>query len=137
MTSLTDTTSGKTGGRDALLLVARLLLAALFVLAGLSKLGTAGPTTAYIASVGLPMPEIIYYATIAIEAVGGLLLIAGFKTRYTAVALGLFSIAAGVIFHTDFADQIQITMFLKNLAIAGGMFALAASGPGRLSVDRG
>ena len=137
MTSLTDTPASPSGGRDALLLVARLLLAALFVLAGLSKLGTAESTTAYIASAGLPMPDLLYYATIAIEVVGGLLLIAGYKTRYAALALGAFCIAAAAIFHKDFADQIQITMFLKNLAIAGGMFALATSGPGRFSIDRG
>lgn len=65
------------------------------------------------------------------------LLIAGYRTRAAAIALGLFSILAGAIFHADFADQMQFTSFLKNLAIAGGMFQLAAFGPGRLSLDRG
>jgi putative oxidoreductase len=62
---------------------------------------------------------------------------AGYRTRAAAIALGLFSILAGAIFHADFADQMQFTSFLKNLAIAGGMFQLAALGPGRLSLDKG
>lgn len=123
--------------QDITALVGRLLLASLFILAGVNKIGAAEGTIGYIASVGLPLPEVIYYATVAIEIVGGLLLAAGLKARQAAAALGLFSIAAAVLFHNDFADQMQMTMFLKNLAIGGGMFAVAAFGPGRLSIDRG
>lgn len=134
------TTSANTAApsvsQDALALVGRLLLAALFILAGVNKIGAAEGTIGYIASVGLPLAEPIYYATVAIEIVGGLMLAVGFKARYAAAALGLFSIAAAVLFHADFADQNQMTAFLKNLSIGGGMFFVAAFGPGRFSLDR-
>jgi putative oxidoreductase len=126
-----------TATQDAAALGARLLLATLFLIAGLGKLAAIEGTTGYIASVGLPFAGALTYATIALEVVGAGLLIAGYKTRPAAIALGLFSILAGAIFHADFADQMQITSLLKNLAIAGGMFQLAAFGPGRLSLDRG
>lgn len=136
MTTATDTAALPIP-RDATALIARILLALLFLLAGIGKLTSAEATTGYIASVGLPMPEIVYYLTVAIEILGGLLLIVGFKARHVAAALGLFSIVAAAIFHNNFADQMQMTMFLKNLAIAGGMFMVAIDGPGRFSLDRG
>jgi len=126
-----------TSTQDAVALAARLLLAAIFLIMGLGKLAAAEGTIGYIASVGLPFAAGIYYATIALEVIGAGLLIAGYKTRAAAAALGVFSIVAAAIFHADFADQMQFTNFLKNLAIAGGMFQLAAFGPGRLSLDRG
>mgnify|MGYP001488431510 CR=1 FL=1 len=122
---------------DATALVGRILLAVLFLLAGIGKLPAAEATTGYIASVGLPLPGVVFYLTVALELLGGLALIVGYKTRYVALALGLFSIAAAAIFHNNLADQMQMTMFLKNFAIAGGMFMLALYGPGRLSIDRG
>lgn len=130
-------TAATTSTQDAVALSARLLLAAIFLIMGLGKLAAAEGTIGYIASVGLPFAGAVYYATIALEVVGAGLLIAGYRTRAAAVALGVFSIVAAVIFHADFADQMQFTSFLKNLAIAGGMFQLAAFGPGRLSLDRG
>lgn len=129
-------TSAVTSTQDAVALGARLLLAAIFLIMGLGKLAAAEGTIGYIASVGLPFAASIYYATIALEVVGAGLLIAGYRTRAAAIALGVFSIVAAAIFHADFADQMQFTSFLKNLAIAGGMFQLAAFGPGRLSLDR-
>lgn len=123
--------------RDAGTLVARLLLAALFLISGLAKVGAAEGTSAYIASAGLPFPELLYWITLAVEVIGGVLLIVGYKTRYAALVLGLFTLAAAVFFHADFADQMQFTNFLKNLSIAGGMFMVALFGPGRYSVDRG
>lgn len=125
------------GKQDTLTLIGRVLLASLFVLAGVNKLGAAEGTIGYIASAGLPLAGPIFYATVALEIIGGLMLAVGFKARTAATALGLFSIAAAVFFHADFADQNQVTAFLKNLAIAGGMFFVAAFGPGRLSLDRG
>ena len=130
-------TTSTTSTQDAVALGARLLLAAIFLIRGLGKLAAAEGTMGYIASVGLPFPVGVYYATIALEVLGAVLLIAGYRTRAAAIALGLFSIVAAAIFHADFGDQVQFTNFLKNLAIAGGMFQLAAFGPGRISVDRG
>ncbi|MCK0127954.1 DoxX family protein [Erythrobacter sp. F6033] len=118
-------------------LIGRLLLAALFILAGVNKLTGMEGTVGYIASVGLPFPELVYFATVALEIGGGLLLAVGYKARYAAFALGIFTVLTAVIFHNDFSQQIEMTLFLKNLAIAGGMFAVAAFGPGNISVDRG
>lgn len=125
-----------TATQDGLALVARLLLSALFMLAGINKIMGMEGTVGYIASVGLPLPELVYFGTVALEIVGGLMLATGFKTRLAAGALGIFTLLTAFIFHNDFAQQIEMTLFLKNLSIAGGMFALAAFGPGRLSVDR-
>jgi putative oxidoreductase len=133
----TAASASGTAARDAVALGARLLLAAIFLIMGLGKLAAAEGTIGYIAGVGLPFPEAVYYATVALEVIGAGLLIAGYRTRTAATALGLFSILAGAIFHADFADQMQLASFLKNLAIAGGMFQLAAFGPGQLSLDRG
>ena len=123
-------------GTDAAALAGRILLAAIFVLSGVTKLGAVEGTIGYIASVGLPFADAIFYAVVALEIVGGLMLIAGFKTRLVALALGAFSIAAAVTFHADFADQNQMIHFLKNLALAGGMLQVAAFGPGRLALSR-
>ncbi|MEM1053666.1 MAG: DoxX family protein [Pseudomonadota bacterium] len=143
MNTLTDTlpsgastTIASNGSQDIAALIGRLLIASLFILAGINKLGAAEGTIGYIASVGLPLAEPIYYATLAIEIIGGVMLAVGFKARYAAAALGLFSIAAAVFFHADFTDQSQMTSFLKNLSLAGGMFFVAAFGPGRFSLDR-
>lgn len=122
--------------QDVLALVARLLLAALFILAGINKIGGMEGTVGYISSVGLPLPEVVYFGTVALEIGGGLLLAAGFKARQISLVLGVFTVLTAVIFHNDFSQQIEMTMFLKNLAIAGGMFAIAAFGGGRLSLDR-
>lgn len=128
--------ASSSGSQDAVALLGRLLLATLFILAGFNKIGAAEGMIGYIASVGLPFPEAIYYATVALEIVGGLMLAVGFKTRYSAAALGVFSIAAAVLFHNNFAEQAEMTNFLKNLSLAGGMFYVAAFGPGRFSIDR-
>ena len=135
--TLTPAPATTTATQDAVALIGRLLLTNLFILAGVNKLGAAEGTIGYISSVGLPFAELIYYGAVAVEIVGGLMLAVGFKARYAAAALGLFSIAAAVFFHSNFADQSEMTSFLKNLSLAGGMFVVAAFGPGRLSVDRG
>lgn len=124
------------GVHDALALIGRLLLAALFILAGFGKIGAAQGTIGYIASVGIPFAEAVYYATIALEIGGGILLAIGFKTRIVAVALAAFSIASAVLFHADFSDQMQFTSFFKNLAIAGGMLQVIAFGAGRFAISR-
>lgn len=140
MTTTTATQTAASGNsiasQDMLALAARILLAAIFILSGFAKLGAAEGTIGYIASVGMPFPEAVYFATVALELIGGVALVLGFKTRLVAFALAGFSIAAAVIFHADFGDQSQFTSFLKNLAIAGGMLQVAAFGPGRLSLDR-
>ena len=112
---------------------ARFLLAFIFLMAGVSKIGQYAGTQAYMASVGVPgslLPLVI-----ALEIGGALALIAGFKARWAALALALFSVVSAVLFHLDFGDQMQSIMFMKNLAIAGGLLVLAAAGPGVWSLD--
>ena len=137
MTTSANTVASTSTSQDALALVARLLLAALFILAGINKIGAMEGTVGYISSVGLPFPEIVYFGTVAFEIVAGLMLAAGFKARLVGLAMGIFTVLTAVIFHSDFSQEIEVTLFLKNLAIAGGMFAIAAFGAGRFSVDRG
>ncbi len=126
--------------QSPLALLARVLLAALFVPAGLSKIGGFAGTAGYIASKGLPMPEVLAALTIALEVGAGVLLLVGLFTRHAALALGAFTLLAGVLFHNYWAmpeaqQMMQSLMFWKNVAIAGGLFALAAFGAGALSVD--
>ena len=111
-------------------------MAAIFILSGATKLGAVDGTVGYIASAGVPFAEVIFYIVVALELLGGALLVLGYQTRIVATALGAFSIAAAVIFHADFADPNQMIHFLKNLAMAGGLLQVAAFGPGRLALDR-
>ena len=126
--------------QSAFSLAARILLAALFLPAGLSKLFGFTGTVGYIASVGLPLPMVGAVLAVALELLGGLALIAGYQTRWAALLMALFTVAAGVLFHNFWAApaeafQVQQIMFMKNLAIAGGLLALTAFGPGAMSLD--
>lgn len=123
-----------------LTLLARILLAAIFIIAGLSKIGGFESTVAYIASKGLPAPGLIAALTIAIEVLGGIAIVLGYKARIAAFVLAMFTILAAVIFHNFWdapADQayVQNIMFMKNLSIAGGLFLLTVFGAGGLSID--
>jgi putative oxidoreductase len=115
--------------------LARLLLATLFLLAGYGKLMNPAGTIGYISSAGLPLPQLGYAIALAAELGGGLLILVGYKTRLIAPLMALFTLATAVAFHNNFADQSQMTSFLKNLAIAGGFLALMANGAGALSLD--
>lgn len=115
-------------------LLGRILLSSLFLLAGLNKIGNYAGTAAYMASVGAPAA--LLPAVIALEVGGALAIILGFQTRLVAVLLAGFSIVAAVLFHSNFADPIQMIMFLKNVSIAGAFLLLAALGAGPLSLDR-
>jgi putative oxidoreductase len=115
--------------------VGRLMIGLPFALSGLSKLGAYGATTGYISAVGLPFPPLAYAVAVAAELGGGLLLVAGYRARYVAAALALFSIATAIAFHNNFADQNQMIHFLKNVMMAGGLVQIAAFGAGALSLD--
>ena len=111
----------------------RVLLAVLFLLAGLSKLGAYSATAAYMASAGVP--GALLPAVIATEVLGSLAIILGWKTRIVATLMAGFTLLTALMFHTNFADQTQMIMFLKNVSIAGGFLSLIAHGAGRFSVD--
>ncbi|MEL7429187.1 MAG: DoxX family protein [Pseudomonadota bacterium] len=120
---------------STLLLISRVLLALIFILAGLNKFGNIAGTAGYIGSVGLPMGTLLAWAAAIFEVVAGIAILIGFQTKLAAYALAAFCIVSGAIFHNNFGDQIQFILFMKNLAIAGGFLALAVSGPGSISVD--
>ena len=121
-------------------LVGRLLMAFLFLPAGIAKIGAFAGTAGYIASKGLPMPEVGAVIAIVVEVVCGLALIAGFKTRYAALVLAVFTLAATVFFHNYWAMPAEMVraqqiMFNKNIAVIGGLLFLAAYGAGAWSMD--
>jgi putative oxidoreductase len=115
--------------------LARLLLAALFLFSGLGKIAAPGQTMSMIAHAGLPFPPLAYGGAVAAELGGGLLLLIGWQTRWAALVLAAFTVAAALAFHADFGDQNQLIHFMKNLAIAGGLLQLAATGAGAFSLD--
>jgi putative oxidoreductase len=114
-------------------LTARIFLGHIFLLAGLSKIGAYEATAGYMDAMGVPgalLPMVIL-----LEVAGGLAIIAGWKTRYTSIALAVFTVVAAAIFHSNFADQMQMIMFMKNIAITGGLMLLAVHGAGAYSID--
>ena len=134
-------TSSTTPTQDGLALIGRVLLAALFIPAGFSKIGGFSGTAGYIGSVGLPLPEVGAAIAIVVELGLGLLLLVGFKTRLAALVLAVFTLVAAVFFHNYWAmpadkAMMQQLMFWKNIAIAGGLLAFTAFGAGRFSIDK-
>ncbi|TXI11202.1 MAG: DoxX family protein [Novosphingobium sp.] len=137
MTSIAiETRRAPSATSDLLAATGRVLLAAIFVLSGVSKLADPTGTIAYITSAGLPAPSLAYGVAVAVELVGGLLLIAGIRTRIVASAIAVFSLAAAFGFHANLADQNQFIHFFKNVALAGGLLQVAAFGSGRFGFDR-
>lgn len=121
-------------------LIGRLLLAVLFIKAGYDKIWTFDGTAAYIASTGLPLAQLGAGIAILVELGGGLMLAAGWRARWAAAALIVFTLVATVIFHAFWAvpeDQVrgQTIHFMKNLSIIGGLFYVLAHGSGAFSLD--
>ncbi|HSB24652.1 MAG TPA: DoxX family protein [Burkholderiaceae bacterium] len=126
--------------KSPLALLGRVLLALMFVKAGFGKLGNIDGTAAYIASGGLPLPAVLAVLAGLFELLAGLALAVGFKARWAALALGVFTLLASVLFHRFWAvpveqQMVQQLLFLKNMAVAGGMFMVAALGAGPASLD--
>ncbi|WP_109806949.1 DoxX family protein [Sphingosinithalassobacter portus] len=121
---------------DYAALIGRIAIAAIFLLSGFSKLTAPGATIGYIASAGLPLPQVALALAILVELGGGMLLVFGYRVRIVAAALAIFSVVAALGFHSDLADQNQFIHFFKNLAMAGGLLQIVAFGGGRLSIDR-
>jgi putative oxidoreductase len=126
---------------DAVALVGRILVALLFILSGWNKIAGFDGVAGYIGSKGLPMPQVLAALTIALELGGGLLIAAGFKTRWVAVLFFLWLIPTTVLFHNYWAAdaaqaQGQFNNFYKNVSIMGAMALLFAFGPGAYSVDK-
>jgi putative oxidoreductase len=126
--------------QNPLSLLGRALIALLFIPAGFSKIGGFAGTAGYIASQGVPFPEVAAAIGIAVELGLGVLLLVGFQARWAALGIALFTVVITFIFHPYWAAgaeqlMMQKMSFFKNMAIAGGLFAIAAYGPGAWSID--
>lgn len=121
-------------------LIGRILIALIFVWSGFGKISGFEGTVGYIASKGLPLPELAAIGAIIVELGGGILLILGWKTRWAAAAMMVFTAMAAVLFHNFWAmppDQAQNQMihFMKNISMVGGLLFVVIHGSGALSVD--
>ncbi len=121
-------------------LAGRILLSLMFIISGWGKVTGFAGTAGYMASKGMPFPELLLSVAIAIELGGGLMLLAGWKARFAALAIFLFIIPATLVFHNFWAvdaaqAQGQMIHFMKNLTIMGGMLYVMAFGAGPLSLD--
>lgn len=126
--------------QSSLALAARLLFVAFFLPAGIGKLTGFSGTVGYIASVGLPLATLGAVLALVVEIAGSLALLAGFGTRVAALVLAAFTLVASFFFHAYWsvpADQAFVTqlLFWKNIAVVGGLLALAAHGAGAFSLD--
>ena len=116
---------------DAVLaLIARVLMAYIFLVAGWGKISAYSATVGYMESMGVP--GVLLPLTILVEFGGGLALLFGFQARFAAFGLGLFSIITAFVFHDGAQDSIN---FMKNFAMAGGLFFLMLHGAGKMSLD--
>jgi putative oxidoreductase len=115
--------------------IGRILLSIIFIISGFDKLANHSGTVDYINSVGAPLPEVAYWIALFAEIGLGLALFVGFKARFAAIGLAGFTFAAALLFHSNFSDQIQMIMFMKNLTIIGGLLLVVAYGAGAFSLD--
>lgn len=127
--------------RAPMTVAGRILLALMFVLAGFSKLMNIDGTAAYMGSAGLPASSALAVLVGLIELLGGLAIATGFLARWAALGLAVFTLVASFMFHRYWslpADQqmMQQLLFMKNMAVAGGMLVLAALGPGPASLGK-
>ena len=143
MNAISATPYVRTNVHEVAALVGRILLAVIFITSGFGKITGFDGTVGYIASKGLPLPQVGAIIAIVCELGGGILLAIGYKARWAGLVLAIFTLAAGILFHNYWAlsDAAQIAankiQFWKNVAISGGMLMVFAFGPGRYSVDKG
>jgi putative oxidoreductase len=111
----------------------RFFLAIMFFMSGLTKISQYAGTQGYMEAMGVP--GFLLPLVILTEALGGLAIILGWKTKYVALALAGFSVLSAILFHADFSNQAEMTNFMKNVAIAGGFLTLFVHGAGAYSLD--
>ncbi len=116
-------------------LIGRILLVLIFLQSGIGKIGNFEGTAKYMASHGMSFPTFFLIGAIFFELVGSITVIIGYFTRFGALLLIIFLIPTTLIFHTNFADRIQMIMFMKNVSMLGGCFVLLGIGAGRFSLD--
>ena len=116
-------------------LLSRLLISMIFIMSGLGKIFDPASTMGYMKSVGMPAVGFFLVMAIIFEMAGGISVLIGYKAKWGALALIIFLIPTTLIFHRHLSDQIQMIMFMKNLAILGALIAVMVNGPGSMSLD--
>ena len=114
-------------------LLGRLFLAMIFIQSGLSKMSDYAATQGYMDAMGVSAAMLPL--VIALEVVGGIAIVIGFKARLVALAMAGFSLLSALLFHTNFSDETQTIMLMKNIAIAGGFLMIVAHGAGAYALD--
>ncbi len=117
-------------------LVGRVLMSAIFLQSGFAKAMTSTATIAYFEKLTLPNPPLAYAVTVAVELIGGLAILAGWKTKPAALVLAFWCVATAMVAHYNPGDRGQMIHFMKNLCMAGGFLQLFLAGAGRFSLDR-
>lgn len=135
-TEIASTSPVPFSAEAGLAVTGRLFLAIIFILSSLSKLTDPTASIGYITSVGLAFPELALLVAIAVELVGGVLLVLGYRVRAVALALAAFTLVTAFSFHFKLADQNQFIHFFKNIAMTGGLLQIAAFGGGHYSLSR-
>ena len=115
-------------------LLGRVLISAIFLLNGVFKISNYDGTVGWIESFGIP--GVLIIPAIILEVIGPILIIIGYKTKIAAGFLSLFCILTAIIFHNDFSDQMQLTSFLKNIALAGGFLFIVVNGTKEFSIEK-
>ena len=113
--------------------IGRALLSALFLIEGIGKISMQEDVMMYMEDYGVP--GILFVPATILEILFPLFLIVGYKTKWAAAVMALFTFAVAIIFHTNFSEGMQMIFFLKDLAIAGGFMIVVAHGPGKISLD--
>ena len=111
----------------------RVLLSTLFLVEGIGKISLQEDVIMYMDDYGVP--EILFAPAVILETLFPLLLIVGYKTKWAALIMALFTFTVAIIFHTDFSEGMQMVFFLKDIAIGGGFMIIVAYGPGKISLD--
>ena len=114
-------------------LTGRVLMSSIFILAGINKINGYAGTQAYMESMGVP--GALLPLVILLEIGGGLAVLLGWQTRIAAFLLAGFSVLSALIFHANFGDQMQSILFMKNVAMAGGLLLLVAGSAHNWSID--
>jgi putative oxidoreductase len=113
--------------------VGRLFLSFMFIMSGLTKIGSYAGTQGWMDSMGVP--GALLPLVIALEVLGGLAILVGYRARLVALAMAGFCVLSAILFHANFADQMQMTNFMKNITIAGGFLMIVVNGAGAYALD--
>jgi len=121
--------------QNLIVLLGRIFLSSIFLMSGFKKITSFAGTQQYMEGNSMPIAAFFLVGAIILEVFGGLSVLLGYKARWGAFALVIFLIPATLIFHTQLSDQMQMIMFMKNIAILGGLFMILSYGSGSMSID--